>query len=455
MEDNRMGRPRARVLIRIALCTLVLGVGAIGMVALASLKEPPAEARHEERPIKVETVTAAPTDVEVVISGFGEARPLDVVDIAAEVSGRVAEVHPRLEPGEIIPEGALLFRIDDSTYRAAVNEVRALVAQRQETIARLRQEYAADRRRLKTLKRTRELAAAEHRRLKTLYEQDDVGTRSGVEKAEQGVNAAADAADLLARSVAVYPTRIEENRAALASAEATLERALADLERTAVHAPFDGRVKQAAIEAGQFVAPGQTALTLADDSVLEIQVPLDSRDARNWLRFDAPDTGGGAAWFTHLTPVTATVQWTDDPEGHRWRGRLHRVVAFDPKTRTLTVAVRVSAENALSGDGLPLVEGMFCRVEIPGKTLRNVYPLPRWAVSFKDTVYLAEADRLKTVPVTVARIEGEEALVSGGLQTGDQVIVTRLVDPLENALLEVLGQSVSDPEPAVPEEDRS
>lgn len=438
MERQASGKSRGRVLIRIVLCALVLGVGAAGMVALASLKEPPAEAEHEERPIKVETVTATPTDVEVVISGFGEARPLDVVDIGAEVSGRVVEVHSRLEPGEILPEGSLLFRIDDSTYGAAVDEARARAAQQQQTIHRLRQEYAADRRRLKTLKRTRELAAAEHRRLKTLYEEDDVGTRSGVEKAEQAVNAAADAVDLLSRSLAVYPARIEESRAALASAEAALARAEADLSRTAVRAPFDGRVKRAAIEAGQFVSPGQTAVTLANDSVLEIQVPLDSRDARNWLRFDDPDTGGGAAWFTHLTPVTATVRWTDDPEGHRWQGRLHRVVAFDPKTRTLTVAVRVPAENALSGDGLPLVEGMFCRVEIPGKTLNDVYPLPRWAVSFKDTVYLARGDRLKTEPVTVARIEGEEALISDGLSAGDQVIVTRLVDPLENALLNVI-----------------
>ena len=447
MDSQKSGKPRARarILIRIVLCTLVLGVGAAGMVALASLKEPPAEAKHAERPIKVETAVATPTDVEVFISGFGEARSLNRVAIAAEVAGRVAEVHPRLEPGEIIPEGDLLFRIDDSTYRAAVNEARARVDGWRKTIDRLRQEYAADRRRLETLKRNTDLAAAEHRRLKTLYEKDDVGTRSGVEQAEQGLNAAADAADQLARAVDVYPTRIEESRASLASAQAGLERAEADLKRTAVHAPFDGRVKSAAIEAGQYAAPGQTAVTLADDSVLEIRVPLDSRDARKWLRFDRDRTAENrAAWFTNLTPVPCTVRWTDDPEGHRWRGRLHRVVAFDPKTRTLTAAVRVSAENALSGDGLPLVEGMFCRVEIPGKTLRDVYALPRWAVSFKDTVYLAEAERLKTVPVTVARIEGERALVSEGIAPGDQVIVTRLVDPLENALLEILDPSASE-----------
>jgi hypothetical protein len=39
--------------------------------------------------------------------------------------------------------------------------------------------------------------------------------------------------------------------------------------------------------------------------------------------------------------------------------------------------------------------------------------------------------------VTVARTQSEEALISEGLQAGQQVIVTRLVDPLENSLLTI------------------
>ena len=87
--------------------------------------------------------------------------------------------------------------------------------------------------------------------------------------------------------------------------------------------------------------------------------------------------------------------------------------------------------------GLPLVEGMFCCVDIPGKTLKNIYRLPSWAVSYKNTVYKIQDGRLKTVPVKVARVEGDTAIVSDGLQPGDMVVSTRLADPLENILLEV------------------
>ena len=78
------------------------------------------------------------------------------------------------------------------------------------------------------------------------------------------------------------------------------------------------------------------------------------------------------------------------------------MVAFDPKTRTLTAAVRVSAKNALSGDGLPLVEGMFCRVEIPGRILEQVVRLPRWAVSYEGNAYVVRDQRLHTTRVRVA-----------------------------------------------------
>jgi hypothetical protein len=76
-------------------------------------------------------------------------------------------------------------------------------------------------------------------------------------------------------------------------------------------------------------------------------------------------------------------------------------------------------------------------VEIPGRTLNGVIRLPRWAVSFENTVYTAEEGRLKTRPVEVARLEEGYAFVQSGLQPGDVVITTRLVDPLENTLLDL------------------
>ena len=244
----------------------------------------------------------------------------------------------------------------------------------------------------------------------------------------------------MAQAVSLYPTRLKESQSSLAGAKARLQQAQANLDRCQVRAPFTGRLTRADVEMGQYVAPGQGLITIADDTVLEIQVPLDSRDVRKWLRFKEPRQPSKSAWFGQPESVTCKIRWTEDKQGHVWSGVLHRVVTFDQKTRTVTVAIRVDGAGALSENtGLPLVEGMFCEVDIPGRKLEQAFQVPRVAVSFKNTIFTAKDQRLKTVSVEVARVDNEFAYVTAGLSEGDQVIVTRLVDPLENALLEILS----------------
>jgi RND family efflux transporter MFP subunit len=343
-----------------------------------------------------------------------------------------------MELGEIISKGDTLFKIDPRNYQASLSEARAAAQQWKNTILRLEKQSAIDQDRLKTLERNRELARAEFERTRQLFESDSVGTRSGVDAAERSYNSVADQADQMAQAIELYPIQIKEAENSLTAAQARQKLAAANLERCQVRSPFNGRVKDVSLEAGQYVSPGISVLTLADDSVLEIRVPLDSRDARQWLRFDG-ENPEETAWFSTLSPVQCRIHWTENQSGHHWKGQLHRVVNFEQQTRTLTVAIRVDAKNASSanGDALPLVDGMFCSVEIPGRTLHKVIRLPRWAVTFENTVHVASDNRLKTIPVEVARVQGEETFVSAGLSPGDIVITTRLADPLENALLKI------------------
>jgi multidrug efflux system membrane fusion protein len=300
IHERKAKRPLINIVLRVGISVLILAAGVAAMAALSGLKTPPAEKKPVERPLQVTAVTVAPEDVPVTIVGYGDVMPLDMVAISPEVSGRVTAVHPRLEPGEVIPAGELLFEIDTRDYVAAVEQARATAAQLRQSILLLEKQSAIDSRRLKTLERNRDLAKSEFLRLKTLYESDKVGTRSGVENAEQGYNSAADLAAQMARALSLYPIQIGEAKSTLAAAESRLSVAEANLSRCRVRAPFQARVKSADIEVDQFVAPGKAVLTLADDRILEIQVPLDSREARRWLTFSgdgAPrDAPGSASW---------------------------------------------------------------------------------------------------------------------------------------------------------------
>ena len=441
MSDLKGSGPGIRV--RIFFSVLVLMAGAAAMMGLKAMKVPPKEAVHTEQAVRVKTLVAKSRDVAVSIPGFGEVKPLNTVAIAPEVAGIIVEVHPRLEVGEIVEKGDLLFAVDSVNYQSALDQAQAVVDQREKTVARLREEYRQEGLRLGTLERNRDLARAEFQRVSALFQKNRVGTRSAVDKVEQTYNSARDLVDQMNRMLAVYPLQIKENESALAAARASLVLARANVKRCRIFAPFSGRLKTVAVEQGAYAAPGVNVITLADDSLLEIHVSLDSRDVEQWLEFEAVDkkksTTGYFAWFPRVKPVDVAVHWTEDPAGTSWTGQLHRTLAFDPTTRTVTVAVRITAREAMAKNSFPLVAGMFCSISIPGKTLTRVIPLPRWAVTFENTVYAVQDGRLKTLHVTVARTQGEETYVSHGIEPGQEIIVTRLVDPLENCLLDIVS----------------
>ena len=251
MESNaikRSSKPAMSLLTSIIICILVLLVGLAGMVMLIRLKKPPAEAENGERSLHVEVIQIKKEDVPVFITGYGEVKALNVVPIAPEVSGRIVDIHPRLKIGEIIPKKDVLFKIDPKDYLTVLK---------------------TNRKRLQILKRSHELAKKEYQRVLVLHKKDNVVSLSRLEAAEKTMLAAAD-----------LENQIKQ----------VLETAENNFERCEVIAPFNARIKSVSLEKGQYVTPGQHIVTLADDSVIEIQVPLDSRDARKWLRFEGDET---------------------------------------------------------------------------------------------------------------------------------------------------------------------
>ncbi len=408
------------------------------MIVLSGFKKPPEKSNNGEESLNVNILKARYENKQIFIKGYGEIHSLNTVFISPEISGKIIKVHSRLDTGEIIKNNDLLFYIDPVNYKASQKEAKALTMQRESVLLRLAKEHETDQIRIKTVYRNLSLVKSEFERVSDLYNADRVGTLSGVDKAERVFNEIKDIADQLEKKIEIYPIAVMENRALLESAEAQLAKADANLNRCKVKAPFTGRLKEVFVEKGQYVTPGKSIITMADDSILEIYVAIDSMDAKNWLVFNKKVNKKQTNWFPSLKKVNCCINWTDSQEQELCRGFLHRVVNFDPKTRTLLVAIRINTQdNPLLDETFPLVEGMFCTVKIPGKFIKNVIKLPIWAVSFKNSVFLAKKNRLKTVPVKVARTEDGFVYISDGLTQGDMVITTRLVNPLENSLLEI------------------
>lgn len=414
-----------------------LAAGVAGMLGLASLRKPPAEALVSgAEPIRVEAMRAEPVDVTVTLTGFGEVASIRTVDLAAEVSGTVVETHPRLVTGGVVREGEQLFAIDPRPYETAVDQAVARIAELDTQTKRLMAERENDRARLKTLQRNFELASAKFERAKTLFDQA-IGDKTEMESAERLMHDADDAIRLLDRQLDVYPLRLEEIQQQRGAQQAAERQARLNLSYCNVPAPFNARLVDVMIERGQYVTQGRSVLQLADDSALELPVQLDAQEAREWLRF--ADTRGteDTAWFSSLEPVSCEIRWAEDAGGPAWQGTLDRVERFDAATRTLSVVVRITAEDALGMDGaLPLVAGMFCEVSVPGRTLHDVFRVPQGAITIDHTVHLAKNGVLRSAPVDVVRREGDWAVVRG-IDSGDDVVTTRLVNVLDGMPLEL------------------
>ena len=129
-----------------------------------------------------------------------------------------------------------------------------------------------------------------------------------------------------------------------------------------------------------------------------------------------------------------------------WSGTVVRVSpTVNSKDRTFTVYLEVEAE----GDRVPIAPGAFVLAEIDGRVHRDVIALPRIAF-VGDSVYVAkeEADGEAVVAERrpeVVRVLPEVALVRGGVEPGEKVILTNLEQIADGARVLLVRTAASDP----------
>ncbi len=431
------------VLVRIVLVVVLIAVGLFGYSCIAEMRRPPAESDAVETALPVTGIRLRSEDIRVTLNGYGTARARTRVEVSPEVSGRVVEIHPRLEAGEVIATGEVLFRIDPRTYQLRLDQSGAEIERRFAEKDRIGQLQKNDARRLALSRRARDLASSEFERAAKLLENNNVGSISTVELLEKNLTLAEDQVVAIENALALYPIQLKEIEAALKAAKVTRDTAALDLERTCVKAPFDARLENVALEKSQVISPGRVVMTLVDDSLLDIPVPFDSREMSTWFPFYGDDAspdgqradGAAGNWFALKPTCVPSVSWTENPDTFSWMGTLARIERFDAKTSTTFVVVAVA--NVGEGRNSRLVEGMFCEVNIPGRIARQVFRVPSGAVSHEHTVFLSIGGRLSTFPVEIVYRGSDEVFIRGDIAEESILITTRIASPVEKTLLDV------------------
>ncbi len=372
-------------------------LGSAVLVALALFAARP-EAKYEppEPPtLLVQIGTIAPQSVTFTVRSQGSVTPRTETVLVAEAQGQIIEVSPTFVSGGFFRRGDVLLRIDPRNYESAVKRARADVAR------------AATQ--LETESALAGYAQQDYERLKR------INPKTGP-----------------ASQLTLRKPQMKEALAQLQSAEADLDKALGDLERTVIRAPYDGLVRQKIADVGQYVSPGsQLGVTFAVD-VAEVRLPVTQNDLSyldiGKLRLNSP------------IPVrlTAHLGGTD----FTWQARVRRSEGvFDANSRVLYLVAEIEDPYDLAGAGeVPLLMGTFVAAEIGGRDAGELALVPRHALQRGDTLWMVD-DALRLYPreVEVVRRDDDYVYISSGVQAGEQYCLTPIDQPLPGMRVRVAG----------------
>lgn len=436
-STSPLSRLPARLVIwRLVVILVILGVGWFGVRAIMARKKAPVQMVLVARVPTVEVVTCDPQTETIILYGHGTVETATRTAIRPQVSGRVIELHERLEPGEVIERDEVLVRLNAEDYVLSRDINQADRGRLQAEIALLNTETRTTAIRLELAQQSTALSEAEFERLGKLLSEKQVGNRSNVDRAERAVVQDRERMAQLQQSLAAIPHRIVALKAELSRLEQRVAVDELAIARCTIEAPFSGRVERVAVEANDVVQVGATLLSLANDNDLEIAVSLNARDVNEWMRFrPAADTSVAAGWFGLIEEVPATIAWLEGDAGDAWSGTVVRVKKFDDRSRTLTVVIR--PDPAKGTAAYPLIPGMFCAVEIRGKQVPDAYRIPRSALNESNRVFIVVDDKLEARSVHVVREIGEELIVDDGLAPGDQIVINRLRAPVDGLAVRI------------------
>jgi RND family efflux transporter MFP subunit len=299
--------------------------------------------------------------------------------LSSQVGGRIVEVHPQFEVGATFQVGTVIAKIDRLDYETAVAQAKSVLADAELAVV---QEKARG-----------EQAARDWKKIGGGKEPSDLVLRVPFLKSAE---------------------------ARVLAAEAALEKAIEDLDRTVIRAPFDCRVRQVALNLGATVAPGSQLGMIYDAGNLMVRLPYSLDD------------------YAQI-PEEAEIRLFTEIGGERyeWRAEvMWDLGEVDQATVSAYLLVKILAnEDGGARFRLPST-GQFLKAQLSGAVLPEVVAVPRIAVRGRDQVGVLNAENeLEIRELKIVRSNEEFVYVGEGVEDGEKVILTKLQMPVEGMKL--------------------
>jgi membrane fusion protein (multidrug efflux system) len=358
------GPAQRRLLVRWAICLLLLPVGGFGGIgcersAVPRLSEVPTTPHAAGAVVDVSTARVRRGSIGQRVSAPGTLAALRESHIGVEITGRV--LHVFVSEGDRVNAGDPLFQIDPTSYEMALRQAEAGL----------------------------DLARAERRQIEM-----DLGRARSLRR--QDVVAQQDLDRLT--------TQLEVAQARERQADETLALARNNVERTLVRAPYDGSIAKRLVDEGTtaLVQPQTVVVVLQETGTLEAQAAIPESQL---------------ALVQVGDPALLRIEGIPDPIETRVSGVND---AIDPATRTYLVTMRVPNPDRR------LKAGVFALVEISPAAKADALLVPADAIRTEEgrTRVLAVRDgKAVAVPIDVGLASGGVAEVLRGVDEGEEVVV--------------------------------
>jgi len=347
--------------------------------------------------------------------------------------GRVAWIG--VEKGDLVQEGQLLVRLEDSEFRAQVNQANANMAAAQARLDQLRsgsrpQEKMRDKAAVIQAEANLKTAEADYQRSLTLFR---AGVTSKAELdhalAERDTKASLVEAAKQASSMTEVGPRTEEIRAAQAQVQqmkAALDYANTQLAATEIKAPVAGTVLERIVERGEMVSPsafgGSGARTsvvdLADLTDLQIELDISQSDFSR-LKMEqraeiVPDAFPNLRYNGFIAEIA--------PEANRAKSTVQIKVKVDNPNAQLRPEMNARV-NFLSDKPAPNQTQAIARVLVP-----------KLAVVKKDGasfVFVVKNNKVEQRTIRIGDEQGDAYFVLDGL-SGNESVATSGVEKLRD-----------------------
>lgn len=399
--------------IQALLMIAILAAGFIGMNRLAATK--PEVPRRPPFPTvyTVETLIASKGDFRPSFIAYGQIVAGRSVELRSLVAGEVVAINPDLKPGAAIPKGEPLVEIDKFAYEGALREA---VANLEETKAKIDESRARIKIEESKLLRAREqlaFAQTDRDRIAALREQG-TATQKQVEDREFIASQRQALVEQTEISITAETARLAQQEAIRQRLQWKRDQAQRNLDDTVLSAPFDGIIRVAEAETGKMVNANDVVVEMFQQGNLEVRFTLTDE------RFGRIQTANDS-----LVGREIEVIWVVGASEYEFPAKIVRLGAEIAANRG-----GVEAYARIDTSEMPVTPrpGAFVEINVPDRLFGGHYRIPETSIYQGNTVYAVIDGKLSARQISISAYDGADALITGDISDGDEMLVTRIAE---------------------------